>query len=179
LKNKGGLLNTTIINDVILQNTNKYDIDIFDFFNNNYFIKYIKNENGFYELPNLLYICKTNSVNTEQPILYENIIKPLNNEIKMSLIDNKIEHPLFGYFYFFSSTQLNKEPQSYKKYAVFINKDNDILYILKDINSINVLKNEDNDEIEFLLDYDEIYFHENNQQLWCIKSNQRFTELLY
>ena len=120
--------------------------------------------------PFLLYICIKL---TPESIFYNNALEPNTNSI--NIIDEQIDHPLLGSYYYFSSSPLEgTDLTRIKRYGVFTF---DCKYIVTDINTI-----QDKDEFTTNLDNDDddnlsIYFKENGIQFWCIKTSEQFTNI--
>ena len=158
----------------ILYNTKILDQDIDDFifqlFTKHPYLKYIQKRNGNnIDLPFVLYLC-------EKPEeIYYNIREkdPMNS---VSLVHDTIEHSWFGDSSIFSAYSLDDNYKDLKRFAVFIENTR---YILKD-DITNISEEEKKlyiQEFQEDLDVLSVYFHENNIQLWCIKSTEIFTEI--
>ena len=148
------------------------DVDelIYQLFTKHQYLKYIQKHNGDnIDIPFILYLCE----NPDD--IYHNVYAkdPANS---VSLINDTIEHSWFGDSHIFSSYSLDDNYINLKRYAVFIENPK---YILKE-DLINLSEEE---KTEFIQDFQEdldvltVYFHENNIQLWCIKSTEIFTEI--
>lgn len=88
--------------------------------------------------------------------------------------DKRTSHPLFGDFYYFSRESIPDTSQ--RRYAVFLNDDDNGLYILTD-----ELQNIKPDILaqyrdRFLLSR-MVYFVENGVKIWCVKSDLQFIEI--
>lgn len=122
--------------------------------------------------PNLLYMC--NKL-TPDATLYTNVTESVNKD-SINIIDEPIDHPFLGSYYYFTSNPIAETDLTrIKRYAVF---NFNCRYILTDINTIQ--EKERTEFIENLDDTDtnlSIYFKEDGIQLWCIKTNEQFTDI--
>ena len=126
------LENTLAIVDEIVNQHKILDKDIspetFQLFYENPYLMQIKNKwNKAIESPLLLYRCS-----------YDNKYKNIENEDNdlMSIIDDRIEHPLLGSSYIFSSNPIDESllPQL-KRYCVFVKKP---IYIMKNLKKLEL-----------------------------------------
>lgn len=147
---------------------------IIDMFNEYKVLNNIKDSTKFpIEKPIILYQCNGTYKNYENNYYNENE----NHNKSISLIDERIEHEVFGNIYLFSVQPLEYDNLSkIKRYAAFINN---TLYML---NNTNLTKEElvgDETEISKLpfKTYHCISFNEDGKEYWTINTNQLFVEL--
>lgn len=147
---------------------------IIDMFNEYKVLNNIKDSTNFpIEKPIILYQCNGTYKNYENNYYNENE----NHNKSISLIDERIEHEVFGNIYLFSVQPLEYDNLSkIKRYAAFINN---TLYML---NNTNLTKEElvgDETEISKLpfKTYHCISFNEDGKEYWTINTNQLFVEL--
>ena len=144
-----------------------FDSKIPELFIKSPFIMYILDETvQRLKQPNLLYLCnKPESV-------YKNV-ENIQNIDSIKIIDETIDHELFGSYYICSSMPINgADLTKIKRYAAFTYSPK---YILKDISTIS---QEDKDElIEEFEDSNilSIYFREDGIQLWGIQTSDQIT----
>lgn len=149
----------------------EFDPEIVDMFIKTPYMMHILDDKGQRIVyPFLLYICIKL---TPEATIYNNALEP-NNINSINIIDEQIDHPLLGSYYYFSPTPLEgADLTRIKRYAVFTF---DGKYILTDINNIK-----EKDEFIMNLDDDDsnlsIYFKEDGIQLWCIKTSEQFTDI--
>ena len=147
---------------------------IIDMFNEYKVLNNIKDSTNFpIEKPIILYQCNGTYKNYENNYYNENE----NHNKSISLIDERIEHEVFGNIYLFSVQPLEYDNLSkIKRYAAFINN---TLYML---NNTNLTKEElvgEETEISKLpfKTYHCISFNEDGKEYWTINTNQLFVEL--
>jgi hypothetical protein len=85
------------------------------------------------------------------------------------IIDERIRISWLGYNYYFNNNELIG-----KKYAVFIEKSK---YILKDISIVTKEEQEIFINNNINEDVVTIYFHQENNQYWCVKNSNNFTRV--
>jgi len=146
------------------------DTEIIDMFMKTPYMMHILDNHGHrIQQPILLYMCSK----LPDATLYTNIIES-DNTNSINIIDEPIDHPIFGSYYYFTSTPLSStDIKRVKQYACFTF---DCKYILTDINTIQekleLIENLDNDDSN-----QSIYFKEDGIQLWCIKTSEQFTDI--
>jgi hypothetical protein len=135
------------------------------------FMMHILNNKGMsITQPIIAYLC-----NKPTPEVSYTTILELDNTNSINIIDEQIEHPFLGYYYYFTSKPITDVVAISKRYAIFTF---DCRYILTDIN--NIQEKEKEDFIKNLEDNDtnlSIYFKEGGIQLWCIKTSEQFTNI--
>lgn len=161
----------------------EFDQEIIDMFIKTPYMMHIVDANGQRIIyPFLLYLCinpisKATQPDATQPdaTQYNNAIEH-NNTNSINIIDEQVDHPLLGSYYYFSSSPLEgADLTRIKRYVVFTFN---CKYIVTDINTIqdkeefitNLDNDDDNDKLS-------IYFKEDGIQLWCIKTSEQFTNL--
>jgi hypothetical protein len=151
------------IKDYILEMFNVYQV-----------LNIIKDSTNYpIETPIILFQCNGTYKNYENN--YYNEIEDRSKSI--SIIDERIEHDIFGNIYLFSTEPLEYDNLSkIKRYAAFINN---TLYML---NKKNITKEElvgDETDISKLpfKTYHCISFNEDEKDYWSINTNQLFVEL--
>lgn len=135
-----------------------------------------------FPMPFQLYLCKSSE--NEEKMEYSNVL--IGEPLTM------IDHPTFGYGYYFTSEPLpnTTDINKLQRFSVFIVK----CFYVWNLSKIN-LRNEttrntditgpteefyqeENDEfVENVLAANSIYFHENNVQFWCVKNISHFTKI--
>jgi hypothetical protein len=133
-----------------------------------------------FPMPFQLYLCKS-SENEEK---YSNVL--IGEPLTM------IDHPIYGYGYYFTSEPLPDTPDINKlqRFSVFIvkcfyvwnlsktNLRNQTTPISDKTGPLEDLSQEENDEfVENVLAANSIYFHENNVQFWSVKNISHFTKI--
>jgi hypothetical protein len=153
--------------------------NIFMVFINNEFLSYIKNEKGEQvTFPCCLYLVKK----TDDGEDYENVYLAEGVTDTVSIIDDKIEHTIFGIQHFFTTDPIDPEKEGrMKRYAAFVDNSLYFLNISLPLRSMNLegdAEEADEDEnVKTYKDYSSIYFFENFKQLWCISDVGRYTPL--
>ena len=153
--------------------------NIFFVFINNEFLSYIKNDKGDQvTFPCCLYLVKKTDDNTD----YENVY--LNDDVTdtVSIIDDKIEHNIFGIQHFFTTDPIDPDKEGrMKRYAAFV--DNSLYFLNISVPLRNMDLDGDAEEatedenVKTYKDYSSIYFFENSKQLWCVSDVGRYTPL--
>lgn len=149
----------------------QYIIDMFNEYN---VLNNIKDSTNFpIEKPIILYQCNGTYKNYENNYYNENE----HRSKSISILDERVEHDVFGNIYLFSIEPLEYNNLSkIKRYAAFVNN---TLYMLNDT---NVTKEElvgDETDISKLpfKTYHCISFKEDDKDYWSINTNQLFVEL--
>jgi hypothetical protein len=147
---------------------------IIEMFNEYKVLNNIKDSTNFpIEKPIILYQCNGTYKNYENNYYNENEQRSKS----ISMMDERVEHDVFGNIYLFSIQPLEYDNLSkIKRYAAFINN---TLYMLNDT---NVTKEElvgDETDISKLpfKTYHCISFKEDDKDYWSINTNQLFVEL--
>lgn len=157
-----------IINKHLINNVPVSPIVYNLFYKYNYLI-HLLDENGYkVDIPLLLYGCRNVNENIYAPIEYANISIDITGNSDIS----RINHPVIGNYYYFSSTPINQNNNDMQTFLVFIEN---CLYVLRDIeldNIENIQILNDNDEEK---EYSCVYFSENSLQLWCVKIEDMIT----
>jgi hypothetical protein len=166
-----------ILDEIIIKNR-ILDIPIkqyiIDMFNEYKVLNNIKDSTNFpIEKPIILYQCNGTYKNYENNYYNENE----HRGESISMLDERVEHDVFGNIYLFSIQPLEYDNLSkIKRYAAFVNN---TLYILNDT---NITKEElvgDEQDISKLpfKTYHCISFKEDDKDYWSINTNQLFVEL--
>ena len=166
---------TWIILDEILNQKKSLDKEISqeicEMFQMNPFMKNIVDDKGKKLIqPSLLYLC------TKPDEIYKNV-QDQSPTGTIDILEEPIDHPWFGNFYYFSSKPLDgADLTKINRYAVFTYN---ARYILKDV---DLISSEEKERFNESLEDTEndnytIYFREGGIQLWCIKSSEQFTLL--
>ena len=146
---------------------------IIPLFSDSYGLSILLDKDGFKsELPYVLYLCK------KEGDAYVNVY---NEKPEETPYEERMTHPIFGKFYFFSTKPLNLEDSrsifQLQRYAGFTQNP---LYLLKDTSDPLFQDPELDDEFKGESNKS-IYFREKNGDemiyLWCIKSKDDFTLL--
>lgn len=151
--------------------------NIFFVFINNEFLSYIKNEKGDQvTFPCCLYLVKKTDDNTD----YENVY--LKDDNTISIVEDKIEHSIFGTQHFFTTDPIDTDRKGrMKRYAAFL--DNSLYFLNVSVPLQNMDLDGDAEEADYdenvktYKDYSSIYFFENNKQLWCVSDVGRYSPL--
>ncbi len=172
----------SIIDEIIYSRTTEFDQEIVDIFIKNPHIMNILDETGIrITKPILAYGC------IQPDSIYKNIEENADKD-SISILDETVEHPIFGERYIFSSKPIDGQDfgqdfgqdsghdfTKIVRYAVFTYN---AKYILKDIAKIS-----EEDKVALIEDLDEsddilsIYFKEDGIQLWSIRPDDQFTRL--
>jgi len=153
---------------------------IYDMVHNHEFIAYVKyKNNNQLPMPCCLYLCKINENGEYENVYYKD---GENNKMTKTLIEDKIDHDIFGNHYYFTTDPIYKENiENIKRFSVFIDSSLYVLNMNKPIQELDFNADiEDRDEYEDVKtheDYTCIYFFEDGIQLWCVKKLSRFVEL--
>jgi hypothetical protein len=146
---------------------------IIPLFSDSYGLSILLDKEGYKsELPYIMYLCK------KEGDSYENVY---NDNPEENPYEERITHPIFGKFYYFSTRPLNLEDSrsifQLQRYAVFTQNP---LYLLKDTSDPLFQDPELDDELKGESN-ESIFFREKNGDemlyLWCIKSTDDFTLL--
>jgi hypothetical protein len=153
--------------------------NIFMVFINNEFLSYIKNEKGEQvTFPCCLYLVKK----TDDGEDYENVYLVDDTDHSVSIVDDKIEHNIFGIQHFFTTDPIEPDKEGrMKRYAAFVDSSLYFLNISVPIRDMDLNGDaedaDENENVKTYKDYSSIYFFENSKQLWCISDVGRYVAL--
>ena len=169
-------LNDNITTGIIDEIVNKHSINniplspiVYNLFYKHNYLIHLLDENGYkVNTPLLLFGCNNVNENIYAPIEYKNIDIDITDNSSMT----RINHPVVGNYFYFTSSPIDENQTDVQTFLVFIEN---CLYVQRDIELDNIeniqILNEENEANE----YSCVYFHENSLQLWCVKIEDMIT----